>query len=87
MQKLNAKTKDGEHLGYEDGIIYKRGNRGFYFGLSVEDMIIALSDNNIYPKVKFDAQFELIYDEGLNRYATGDTLNRAFVNLILTLFG
>jgi hypothetical protein len=86
MEKLNAKTKEGEQLGYEDGIIYRRGNAGFYFGLSIEDMIMVLSDNKIYPKVKFDVHFELIC-EGLTKPVIGNTLNRAFVNLIIMLFG
>ena len=87
MQKLNVKTKDGQDLWHTDDWVYCGRYQQYAARMIVSDMIKFLSHNEIYPKIKFDKQFELIYDDKQNKYVIGETLHSAFCNLILTLFG
>lgn len=88
MEKLNVKTKDGLSVYQNYGNIYFENNKeeGVFEPMPISDMIKLLSHNKIYPKIKFDNHFELIC-ENLNKPVIGNTLNKAFVNLIIMLFG
>lgn len=84
MKPLNVPSKNGEKFFHQDGLVYHEtyGNK---VGVSIEYMIQALSHNKCYPQIKFDRQYELIYDKP-NKYVIGDTLHNAFCKLMIKLF-
>lgn len=88
MEKLNVKIKEGLSVYQNCGNIYFENNKekGVYEPMPLSDMVKLLSHNKVYPKIKFDRQFELIYDSK-NSYVIAPTIHKAFCNLIITLFG
>ena len=84
MLPLDLKSKNGEKFFHQDGLVYHE-THGNKVGVSIEYMIHVLSHNGYYPKVKFDRQYELIYDKP-NKYVIGETLHQAFCKLLITLF-
>jgi hypothetical protein len=85
MELLHTKTKDGKNLYHTDDWVYCGDSPNTATRLIVSDMIKVLSHNKIYPKIKFDRQFELIHDNK-NNYVIGETLHSAFCNLIIKIF-
>jgi hypothetical protein len=83
MQLLHTKTKEGLKV-YEDrGNVYNENN--LFRPMHITEMVQLLSHNRIYPKIKFDRQIELIYDNK-NSYVIGKTLHRVFCNLVIKIF-
>jgi hypothetical protein len=84
MEKLIFQSKNGESFFHQDGDVYYE-KYGKHVLASTGKMIHELSHQGIYPTIKFDRQYELIYARP-NKYVIGPTLHQAFCNLMITLF-